>query len=278
MSFRDLINKEKFGQAYLPGILKFAPSRLTGSFIVAVIFLVEAGFMLVWWKPSLIFYGAGEVFLITVLVVWWQWAGSKYMAAWASTSIILVLFWFSMFILWLFIETIPYRILIMLTVAYFSWWYINEWKYARQRLLFDSQHVSSVANMVLGFITVFSLVAAAEGLLVFADIPLWPLLTIFYLAMVISVLALIKANGWSLVERWRYLATAAVILFEALLVVMWWPTSFYVIGFTVAIVYLIIALSLRQEAQGFLNRRVYSIELISLGLVLGLALLTARWI
>ena len=66
-------------------------------------------------------------------------------------------------------------------------------------------------------------------------------------------------------------------MLQVFLLVTWWPTSFYVVGFVLAATFALIALVLRQEAQGFVSRRSFSREL---SLVIGallLVILTARW-
>jgi len=66
-------------------------------------------------------------------------------------------------------------------------------------------------------------------------------------------------------------------MLQMFVLVTWWPTSFYVVGFTLAALFALLALVLRQEAQGFVNRRFFSRELSLALAALFLVLLSARW-
>jgi hypothetical protein len=193
-------------------------------------------------------------------------------------AVSIALFWSSGFVYWLFLENPRYRVLWLLLLALFSWWYLTEWQRLRQKLFVGEPLVPSAPNLSLGFLTALALGASAEGFLVYLDTPLPWLWATFFVPLVLSFLALSQLSGWSPLSRPVYPLTAAVILAQIFAVVTWWPTSFYVAGFTLGVVYLVVAAVVRQEAQGFVNRRSLSRELGVLLGCLGLVLLLARWV
>ncbi len=231
-----------------------------------------------WYEPLLLPYAIGVLFFTIGLAVWWQWLGLEHVGAWLAGAATLALFWSSSFAFWLFLENPRYRVVWLLVLAVFSWWYLTEWQRLRQKLFIGEPLVASSPNLALGFLTTLSLGVSAEGFLVYLNTPLPWLWLLCYGPLVVSFLGLCQLSGWSPFSRPLYPLTAAVVLAEVFAVVTWWPTSLYVTGFTLGATYLVVAVVVRQEAQGFVNRRSLGREL---GVLLGslvLVLLLARWV
>jgi hypothetical protein len=197
--------------------------------------------------------------------------------SWLSGSIVLLCYWVSTFLLWLFLEDFWYRVVILALTVFFTWWYLREWHRLRLTLFLGEAGAGSTPTLVLGFISYFALGSSAESFLVFLNTPLWQLILAFYLPMAALIICLVYNSGWSLVKDWSYWFSGLIIILQIFILVLWWPTSFYVVGFTMAAVFAALALVLRQEAQGFINRRFYSRELSLVLAALLLVLLTARW-
>jgi hypothetical protein len=165
----------------------------------------------------------------------------------------------------------------VLLLAFFSWWYLREWQRLRLTMFLGEAGAGSTPTLVLGFLDCFVLAAAAESFLVFLNTPVWLLTIAFALPMLVLLICFIYASGWSLVKKASYWLAGSAVIMQVFLLAIWWPTSFYVVGFVVATTFAVVALVLRQEAQGFISRRSFIREL---SLVLGallIVLLTARW-
>lgn len=234
--------------------------------------------IMLWFEPLLLPYAAGLLAFAVGIGIWWQWLGREHLAAWISGALTVSMFWASSFVFWLFLENPLYRVVWLLLLGLFSWWYLTEWRRSRQKLFIGEPLVPSAPTLALGFLTAFTLGVSAESFLVYLNVSLGWLWLLFYTPLVVSFVTLTQLSGWSLVKHAAYPLTAAVLLAQVFAVVTWWPTSFYVAGFTLALSYLVVALVVRQEAQGFINRRSFSREL---GLLLGclaVVLLLARWV
>ncbi len=247
-------------------------------FIKALAGLVLVPSLALWYEPFLLPYAAGVLVWLMGIAVWWQWLGTRHFGAWLAGATTLTLFWASSFVFWLFLENPSYRVLWLVLLALCSWWYLTEWHRLRQRLFVGEPLVASAPNLTLGFLIAFTLGVSAESFLVYLDASVFSLFLVFYLPLVASFIALAKLSGWSPLQAPVYPITAAVLLAQVFALVTWWPTSFYVAGFTLAVTYLVVALVVRQESQGFLNRRSFWRELGVLLGSLALVLLSARWV
>lgn len=280
MTIRTLFNRKNIWRnVYL--LLRHAPRRgewFSNFFMRAVSVVVLIPFIIMWWQPFTLPFAVAILVLLMGVTVWWQWLGREHFFLWLAAGTTLILYWGSSFLFWIFLESVLYRLLWLIILLLFSWWYLSEWHKMRHKLFVGEQLLVIGPTLALNFLIVFCLGVSAESLLVFLDYPLWLLLLAFYLPIVISFIALAKINNWSPLVQWRYWLTAAILLSQIFILLMWWPTSFYVIGFVLATSYLAIVLVLRQESQGFLNIRSFGRELAIIILTLIVVLIFARWI
>jgi len=236
-------------------------------------------FLGTWYNPFWLHFSAIFIILLLLAVWWHQWEGWSRLASWLAGGVVLLFFWGSLFLVWLFSENTEYeyRTALLLLLLFFSWWYLREWQRLRLTLFLGETGAGAVPTLVLGFISSLAFGIAAENFLVFLNTPLWLITLAFYLPVAILVVCFTYTSGWSLLKKWTYWFTGLAVTWQAFLLATWWPTSFYVVGFVVAAVFALTALVLRQEAQGFISRRSFSREL---SLVLGallIVILTARW-
>lgn len=278
MVFTKLISK-------LTGLLhtKWLGLRLVNSssgrwlFRVSVAVAIILPLSLVWYNPFLLKYCISGVIALLIIVLWQQWSGWGRLVSWLTAGFVLACYWGSTFLMWLFLENSLYRLVLLALTAFFTGWYLREWQRLRLTLFLGEAGAGATPTLVLGFLSCFALGSAAESFLVFLNTPIWLLLLAFYLPAGMLVICFVYASGWSLIKKWFYWFTGLAVMLQVFLLATWWPTSFYVVGFVVAATYVLIALVLRQEAQGFISRRSFSREL---SLVIGallLVILTARW-
>jgi hypothetical protein len=231
-----------------------------------------------WFEPLLIPYALSVLIFAVGITLWWQWLGREHLMTWLAGAVTLSLFWCSSFSLWIFLENPRYRVLWLVLLALFSWWYLTEWQRLRQKLFIGEPLAASSPNLALGFLTALAFGVSAEGFLVYLNTPLLWLWLLCYVPLVLSFLGLCQLSGWSPWRKLAYPFTAAVVLAEVFAITTWWPSSLYVTGFTLGVTYLVLAVLVRQEAQGFVNRRSLVRELGALLGCLVFALLLARWV
>lgn len=268
------------GIARLVSRLRYAPRRgewFSRLFVrlVAVVSLVP--FVMLWFEPKLLPYAAMSLLLFTAVSLWWAWAGSEYIRPWLASGILLAVYWGSSLTFWLFLENVIYRAVFLAVIVALAWWYLVDWHRVRQRLMVGEAWISATPALALGFVSAFWLATSAVSLVTYLNTSLGYLYLTCYLPLVATCWAVFQAQGWSWRTLWRYWLTAAVILAELFRLVTWWPTSFYVSGFTIAAVYLALMLGFRYDVSGGLDRRGLAREL---GLVLGALLIViifARW-
>ena len=152
---------------------------------------------------------------------------------------------------------------------------IFNYLYRTEKILFiELKNVTNYISLILAFLASFCLVY----LYVFISFSWW--LAIFiYFAIIFIVLSNhflfysynYKANG-------LYAIIITVVLVEILGVLMWWPTSVYVVATVIAVLfYLLSALASLDLAEKFTRKLVLKYSLFSL-LVLAVVLFTAQWI
>ena len=250
-------------------------SRWWWRWLVAGAILIPLG--LDWYNPFLLRYAILIEAVIFIVVLWLQWSGWGRLLSWLAASLVLLCYWASTFFLWLFLENFWYRLVILGLTAFFTWWYLREWQRLRLTLFLGEAGAGSTPTLVLGFISCFAFGSSAQSFLVFLSTPLWQLILAFYLPIAALIICFVYASGWSLIKHWPYWFSGLIIMLQMFVLVTWWPTSFYVVGFTLVALFALLALVLRQEAQGFVNRRFFSRELSLALAALFLVLLSARW-
>jgi len=279
MSFQAWLKQERWlnSSRGLIGRWFFRRRRVSGREEIWLTALWLVPFCLVWWQPFLLTYAALVLAVTAAITAWRTWERGVALLAWLASLFMLALYWGSSFLLWLFLETTSVRLLLLSICAIVGWWYLVDWH--RYRRLGDEAERGSgqLSTVAAGFMSALALGSAAQGLIVFLDTALWTLLWGCYLPLVLSFISLVYINGWSVRRAWAYYLTAAAVLLQVFILVTWWPTTIFTVGFVLAVTYAMLGLSLRQEAQGFINRRSFGKELLLLAVALVIVLLTASW-
>ncbi len=262
------------------GWLKIMSTRIGGArwlwrWLLAIFSMCPL--ILTWYNPFLLRYAIISLIVLWVLVMWQQWSGWDKFVSWLVAGIVLLIYWSSILLMWLFLENYWYRVAMILLNSFFSWWYLREWQRLRLKFFLGEAGAGSTPTLVVSFISCFALGSSAESFLVYLNTPLWQLLLVFYLPMAALLICFVYASGLSPVKKWVYWFSSLLILLQIFILSTWWPTSFYVVGFILASAFVLAALVMRQEAQGFINRRSFIREISLVMAVLLLVLISARW-
>ncbi|MBI5466482.1 MAG: hypothetical protein HY974_04290 [Candidatus Kerfeldbacteria bacterium] len=279
MSFQSWLKQERLLSSGKVPFFSWFVSRRPRAWLEPAVLtaLALVPFGAVWWQPFLLSYAILILGLAVSLTAWWTWERGASFLGWLAWLFMLTLYWSSSFLFWLFLETTLVRIFLLVAVVAVAWWYLVDWRQHRYALSVSQRGGGQLSSVAVGFISALALGSAAQGLIVFLDAPLWLLLLGCYLPLVLSFISLVYINGWSVRQAWIYYLTSAAVLLQVFIVSTWWPTSLYAVGFVMATVYAALGLALRQEAQGFINRRSFSRELLILAVALSVVLATAPW-
>ncbi|GEM_PF-1830913 len=279
MSFQTWLNRDQLLPRLAFAFRRFRRGSASSTrwWPVLVALAAALPYLTTWLDPQRIWLALIFMAALAVLVAWLQWVGREHIGSWLASYGVLVISWGGWFFLWLFIEQSWHRLLVVVAVAGLSWWYLDEWRRRQQLIGLGADTLQGTPALVLGFVATFGLGVGAESLLVFLNTPLWKLAATTYLPMALCFAATMVLSGWSLVRHAQSLLLAVVVLGQVFVLATWWPTSAYVVGFTMAVTYLALALTLRQEAQGFISRRSFARELSALSLLTALVLGSARW-
>jgi len=279
MSFQGWLKQERWLNSGRSLIFRWFVRRrkVSGHEEVILTVLWLAPFFIIWWQPFLLSYTILVLGVMVALSAWRTWERGGALLPWLASLFMLALYWGSSFLFWLFLETTPVRLLLLSVCAIVGWWYLVDWRRYRRLGNETERGSDQLSTVAVGFISALALGSAAQGLIVFLDTTLLTLLWGCYLPLVLSFVALVYINGWSVRRAWAYYLTAAAVLLQVFILVTWWPTSIFAVGFVLAVTYAALGLTLRQEAQGFINRRSFSKELLLLAAALVLVLTTAPW-
>ena len=279
MSFSLWLNKQSIiSRLRLAQVRLLKPGPTTAWwvpwFLSAFILVI---FITPWINPFWLWYSVYALIMVLAITAWQYFISKTAMGFWLATYGVLFIFWSSTFLLWLFLENLGYRLLFLIIITLLSWWYLTWWRGLKTLFYLNNPLGNLAPPTILSYIAVFCLGTAAHSFLVFLNTPWWVLGLAFYLPMALLTPAILQINYSQIIKFWRALLIANVILGQIFLVLLWWPTSFYVVGFTLAAVFALILLALRQEGQGFVNTRQVRKELLILLAALALVLLSARW-
>ena len=233
--------------------------------------------VVVWFQPFALAAALVLLFVVWAAAVAWNWVGVAGIREWGSSALLLGLSWFGTFAYWLFLENTFFRLAYLVVVGAVTWWYLDEWhlrRYGHDRREAGAGPTPTLAH---GYLAAYAFGSAADSFLVYLDTSLWLLLLTCYLPTVVIYLLAVRAYGVVGAKRTSLTLLGAVVLFQVFVIATWWPTSFAVIGFTYATVFLALVLVARQEQQGYLNRRSFSRELAVLGTAQVFVLALARW-
>ncbi len=279
MSFFHWINKQSvLSRLRLSLVRLLTPGPTTAWWIPWLLSaLVFTAFIIPWINPFWLWYAVGILVVDLAVCGWQYWLSNTKLSFWLSVFWVLFVFWCSTFLFWLFLENFIYRILFLIIITLLSWWYLTWWRSLKTLFYLNNPLGNLAPPTILSYVAVFSLSTAAHSFLIFLNTPWWILSLSFYLPLVLLLIAVLKINYGQLFKKWKAVLISSVILAQVFFVLLWWPTSFYVVGFTQAAIFAMILLALRQEGQGFVNIRQVHKELIVLLVALALVLLTARW-
>lgn len=279
MSFSAWLNPHTFTNRLRLSVFRsFSPGPVTVWWISPFISaLVLATFIVPWVNPFWIWYSIFALGAVACLVGWQYWLGKIRLGMWLAIFWVLIVFWYGMYLLWLILENSGYRLLFLVAISLFTWWYLLWWRNLKQKLFLDTPLGNLAPPVIISYISTFGLGASAYSLIVFLNTPWWVLGLAFCVPLLLLLGAVLQISHFEPFKRWRVFITSGVILTELFVLINWWPTSFYVAGFTLTSVMAMILLAWRQEGQGFVNTRQVRKELILLLLALVVVLLTARW-
>ncbi|MFZ5391309.1 MAG: hypothetical protein ACOZAJ_03490 [Patescibacteria group bacterium] len=247
--------------------------RLVGFFIV----LAVLDLVVVWWQPVWLPLAALVWFILLLLLIWLFWFELDYLLTWLVSSLVLFLFWSASFNIWLFFNYTWQRLIFLLVFVVLTWWYLSEWQRHAQKFFSAARAAGPIPTLVVTAATVFMLGASAQSFLVYLDAPFWKLLAVFFTPLPFLFWALVHVNEYPAAKQLPYLLAGLFLQLQAFILIMWLPFNAYTAGFCLAVVYVMLALSLRQEVQGFINKRQYLQEIIILVVGLSLVLLTTAW-
>lgn len=239
--------------------------------------LVVGVYIWVWVRPQSLDSAVVALVCITGIVAALSWVGSERIGYWAAYVVAQAAAWSGWVFLWLFLENLWFRLAALAILAVGSYWYFDSWSKRQQVISLGGEPLFSTPALVMGFLASFGFGVGAESMLVFLNTPLPKLLLVAYLPILGCFAALMVLSGWSLWHHLRALLATAFVLLQVFALVTWWPTSAYVAGFVISVTFLAMAAVLRQEAQGFVNRRGFSRELAVLAVLVIAVLATSRW-
>jgi len=239
--------------------------------------LAVADMLIDWWQPVLLPLTAIGLVVLLLLLIWLFSFKVDYLGNWLVGSLTLFLFWLSSFGLWLFWDSTWSRLIFLAIFVILSWWYLSEWQRHAQKFFTLAKAAGSTPTMVVGAFTIFCLTATAQSFLVYLATSFWDLLFWFFLPTILLFVGLMHVNNWSLLKQWPYALAWLVLGLQFFILLTWLPFNAYSAGFCLAMLYVVLGLSLRQEALGFINRRHYFQELAAVLVAVAVVLSTAVW-
>ncbi|MFA4819093.1 MAG: hypothetical protein WC621_04585 [Patescibacteria group bacterium] len=252
--------------------------RTIKIFNVVWLALLLMPFILVWVQPFVWFYSSLALVVVNIIIWWWHWTGFNKLRSWLVGGITFMLWSWSLFSWWFFLEDVIIRLFFLVFVAVISFWYLWEWHQSAKKVLTTVIGAGPNPTLIVGLLTVMGLTASAQYLLILFGWQLWLLTLLFFLPQIWFYSAWLQSSGWSLVKHWRPGLFGVVLLWQVFVLVLWWPSGPALAGLISALVYLLVILSVRQEAQGFINYRLFRREIALIFLIGLLALFTARWL
>lgn len=156
---------------------------------------------------------------------------------------------------------------IFLEMAYL--WFYSRPKYQPNALENISAH--------LNLLTVFLISSSASSLIIFINFPFWPLILIYTLLVLLLTYQLCWVDNIIFPASWPYIIVVTAATVEVFLAVSFLPTSAYVSGLIVALIYYLTTGLLRNLFLGVKEKKVIKrYLLISLAVFL-VIIITAKW-
>ena len=238
--------------------------------------VVVAGFGLVWWQPNLSWPAAGMMGLVLAVLLWRLWEPRR-LGRILWPWLLLLLFWLSGFLTFLFFETTLSRFLWMLLLMGITWWYASGWLALTQHTLDVGRGAGVTASAVIAWLVVFFSSIAAVSWLIFLSIDFWWLFTIYMIVVVLTFLSVGWAAGLSVLAEGPYLLVAIIIQSEAFVVLSWWPTNVYLIAWLLAAIFWALFMFTRYDTSVSVPRQTLVRNLAWLGALSIILIVSSRW-
>ncbi|MFH1866651.1 MAG: hypothetical protein ABIJ81_01040 [Patescibacteria group bacterium] len=248
-------------------------------FYLAPYFLAAASalpFILGWRFPQFIPWAGWYLFLVAAIILWLWWEPRR-LAQTLWPWFLLLFFWLSSLVFFLFLNQDVLRGLMIVVVPLVTWWYITGWLANRSKSLQLVRGPGTVVSAAMAWLIFFFSGVAAVSWLVFLNINFWLLFLIYFAVSLLTLLSVGWIAGWTIKNEWYFLLAAFVIQLEAFIVLSWWPISFYMIGWLEASVFLALFLLTRYDTSVVMTRRTL-FNYLSLLIIISLILIgTSRW-
>ncbi|MFA4937107.1 MAG: hypothetical protein WC575_02355 [Patescibacteria group bacterium] len=227
--------------------------------------------IIVWRWPAVIMYAGVYLLLLAAAFLWFMWEPRRLgRALWPW--MLLVIFWLSSLFFFLFLEQNYFRLMFIIIIAVVSWWYVYSWQTVE-----INRGPSLPLSLGLAWIIFFLSTVNNVSWLVFLGFGWWLL---FFLYVIITTLVLLSVGwlaGWTLLHHWAYYAVAWVMIIQSYVVFSWWPTSFYLLGWLQATIFLVIFLFTRYDTGVVLTKRSLTHYLLWIGTLSIILIATSRW-
>lgn len=228
-------------------------------------------------SPRLI-YGLAPLILFLIFLSFWRLTGQKLrnkkLWRFLITPFIFIL---GGLLVLSFLEGFYLRQFLCLTVAALLGIFLEMaylWLHARPKY---QPHALENISAHLNLLTVFLIASGAYSLIIFINFPFWPLTLIFAFLSLLLTYQLCWVENIIFPASGPYLAVSILATTEVFLAVSFLPTSVYVGGLIVALVYYLITGLLRNLFLGIKEKSVIRRYLLISLVVFLMIMVTAKW-
>lgn len=129
----------------------------------------------------------------------------------------------------------------------------------------------------LNLLTIFLTASGLYSLIIFFGLSLWALIIIFAIISILLTHQMVWASGATLKSEWPYVLVISISVLQVFIVVSFLPTSIYVNGLLVTLVYYVMTGISRNWLLDIKDNKVIQRYLIISSIFFILILLTAKW-
>ncbi len=140
--------------------------------------------------------------------------------------------------------------------------------------VYSLENISSYVNLV----SFFFFASSMYGLVIFLKLDVWILSLGVALAVFLLAYQTMRINGLSWRSSWLYLLIIVLVCVEIFWTIGFWPTSFYINGLFLSLVFYLILNLTRYQILNKLERKIVARYLIISLVVVLITLGTARWV